>query len=981
MRLDRTDKRAYALIGSALRSAPELLQQVMDACQRMSIAPQLAEPNAQRQIEQAGLFIGVYPEQPTPETLAEYSLAAARNIPRLIFVRDDLPERDALIGLRAAPELIRFGTAEQLRAALINRLAALRDLKLESLHYVGAIPTPPEVYIAHPYTLLPSRQMIGRRLQLEVLSDWITERDHKVRLMNVVAIGGMGKSAMTWHWFSEIAPSLADFRGRMWWSFYESDAYFENFVIRALAYVTGSPEAEIREISAAERERELLEILDREPFLITLDGLERILIAYARMDAARMDDDSLDEETANVVAGALGIPKEAQGTIFTPNRLRKTADPRAGAFLRKLASVNASRILISTRLYPADLQHSSGYPILGSFAMFLSGLEDAEALALWRAYGCSGEDAELLPIFNAVQNYPLLIRALAGEVVASAQGDFAAWRRANSGFAPLRQSADAVRAHVMSYALRSLSAGARRTLETIAAFRMPTFYESLVPLLVKSVEAPEETDRSSSLGSILSNLLGRRQPEAFSGFASEAELDAALTDLEARGLVGWDKRANRYDLHPIVRGVVWNALDAQAQQGLYAALNAHFSAMPAVRLEDVRSLDDLTPSIELYNTLIGMGKYDEAYALYDARLNVPMLRRLSANLQRAELLEQLFPDGTERAPRLSTKIAQARAINDLALAYQMSGQPTRAAPLFLRAVNMAEYEGVPRNVAIGLMNFAEALRQVGDLYPAAMAANRALLIARAVNNLSDEVTALGVVALTRMAHGAYADAETALQRAIRLQMSLNHPQGLSVLYAFLAQLAVWRGEVEQARQHADQAWHYAQTLHYEADLVRARRFQGEALLLAGDLSGAEAAFIETLARARAASLTEHELGAVIGLAAVRLRAGMAEQARTTLEDVWEAAERGGFRLAQADALNVLASAEIAIERYQAAVQAAQAAVQMAWCMSEPYTYAHGMAQARATLNALGAPLPEGLPTVDFAQFGKAIEVELDPPQA
>lgn len=944
----------------------------------MSIAPHIAQPNMPRQIDEAGLFIGVYPQSPTPESFAEYSRAAARNLPCLIFLREGLPESDHLAALRAEPEAMTFSTAEQLRAALINRLASLRALKLESLHYVGIIPRPPEAYIAHPYTLLPSSQMIGRRMQLDVLSEWITAREHKVRLMNVVAIGGMGKSAMTWHWFSEIAPRLADFRGRMWWSFYESDAYFENFVIRALAYVTDSPEEEIREISATERERELLEILDREPFLIVLDGLERILIAYARMDAARLDDDSLDEETANVVAGALGIPKEAQGTIFTPNRLRKTADPRAGAFLRKLANVGASRILISTRLYPADLQHSSGYPILGSFAMFLSGLEDDEALALWRAYGCSGTEAELLPIFNAVQNYPLLIRALAGAVIASAGGDFAAWRRANSGFAPLRQSAEAVRAHVMSYALRSLSPGARRTLETVAAFRMPTFYASLVPLLVKPAEPQGQEAQQGGLRTALSNLLGKR-PAAFSGFVSEAELDAALTDLEARGLLGWDKRANRYDLHPIVRGVVWNALDEQAQQGLYAALNAHFSAMPAVRLEDVRSLDDLTPSIELYNTLIGMGKYDEAFALYDARLHLPMLRRLSANLQRAELLEQLFPDGIERAPRLSTKIAQARAINDLALAYQMSGRPTRAAPLFLRAVNMAEYEGIPRNVAIGLMNFAESLRQVGDLFPAAMSANRALLIARAINNVSDEVTALGILALTRMAYGAYADAEVALQRAIRLQTSLNHPQGQSVLHAFMAQLAVWRGEVARAQQYAEQAWHFAQTLHYEADLVRARRFQGEAALLAGDLSAAEAALIETLTRARAASLVEHELGAVIGLAEVRLRSGQPEQARTTLEDVWEAAERGGFRLAQADALNVLARAEIAIERPEAAVQAAQAAVQMAWCMSEPYTYARGMAQARQTLEKLGADLPEGLPAVDFAQFGAPVQVEIDPP--
>ncbi len=46
-------------------------------------------------------------------------------------------------------------------------------------------------------------------------------------------------------------------------------------------------------------------------------------------------------------------------------------------------------------------------------------------------------------------------------------------------------------------------------------------------------------------------------------FATDRELDAALSELEDRGLLGWDRRANRYDLHPIVRGVAWNGLDGR----------------------------------------------------------------------------------------------------------------------------------------------------------------------------------------------------------------------------------------------------------------------------------------------------------------------------------------------------------------------------------------------------------------------------------
>src|SRR3989442_14202031 len=109
--------------------------------------------------------------------------------------------------------------------------------------------------------------------------------------MSVVAIGGMGKSALTWKWFNDVAPQeMKRLAGRLWWSFYESDATFENFVIRALAYISHRSKKEIHKLPPMDRETQLLAILDREPFLLVLDGLELIPVAYARMEAAHMMD-------------------------------------------------------------------------------------------------------------------------------------------------------------------------------------------------------------------------------------------------------------------------------------------------------------------------------------------------------------------------------------------------------------------------------------------------------------------------------------------------------------------------------------------------------------------------------------------------------------------------------------------------------------------------------------------------------------------
>jgi hypothetical protein len=323
-----------------------------------------------------------------------------------------------------------------------------------------------------------------------------------------------------------IAPQeLPTLAGRVWWSFYETDARFDNFVLRTLGYVTGRSVEELRALRAPEREEELLDILDREPYLVVLDGVERLLLAYSRSDASRLADDDLDEQTAHRVAGAMGLPPGAAVSFTGQSRLRITVDPRTGVFLRRLVELRASRVLLTSRLFPRDLQTVTTEPVPGAQAYFLGGLTDTDAVDLWRALGNTGSQAELIELFATFDNYPLLIRALAGEVARfrPAPRDFAAWRRANLGFDPFSLPLVVQRqTHVLKYALGGLTEQGLRVLHTVAAFRSPTVFPTLAALLV-----------------------GDDRPCAI-----QAELDQVLTDLEDRGLLGWDRVSNRYDLHP-----------------------------------------------------------------------------------------------------------------------------------------------------------------------------------------------------------------------------------------------------------------------------------------------------------------------------------------------------------------------------------------------------------------------------------------------
>ena len=64
------------------------------------------------------------------------------------------------------------------------------------------------------------------------LTDWVARPStavYNARLLALVAIGGRGKSALAWTWFNGVAPNeMKPLAGRIWWSFYESDARLEN---------------------------------------------------------------------------------------------------------------------------------------------------------------------------------------------------------------------------------------------------------------------------------------------------------------------------------------------------------------------------------------------------------------------------------------------------------------------------------------------------------------------------------------------------------------------------------------------------------------------------------------------------------------------------------------------------------------------------------------------------------------------------------
>lgn len=162
------------------------------------------------------------------------------------------------------------------------------------------IPAPPAFYAEPRY--IGSHQFVGRQAQLDVLRDWAIPADaHPVLLFD--AIGGSGKSMLTWEWTTipEYATKVrTDWAGRFWYSSYERGAIMADFCRRALAYITREPFDTFKKQKTPELAERLLYHLQARPWLLVLDGLERVLVAYHRFDAAEVPDEEASRPTDQI---------------------------------------------------------------------------------------------------------------------------------------------------------------------------------------------------------------------------------------------------------------------------------------------------------------------------------------------------------------------------------------------------------------------------------------------------------------------------------------------------------------------------------------------------------------------------------------------------------------------------------------------------------------------------------------------------------
>jgi len=509
----------------------------------------------------------------------------------------------------------------------------------------------------------------------------------------------------------------------------------------------------------------------------------------------------------------------------------------------------AGRVLLTSRLFPNELAN-----LAGCRHERLENLALDDVVNFFEATGVKGTRAEIAQAIAPYGGHPLLVSLLARAIVKDRRmkGDIK-----TAGRHTVLDKLKGKHGHdILAAAYDEMSAERRELLSPIAAFRSPMDYEAL------------ET---------VATLKG-------------AKLDAALDELEARGLLLRDPDGERYDLHPIVRRYAYDRLADKA--GVHDRLREYFEARPAP--ERVETLADLTPTIELYWHTVGAGRFDEAQRLLRDRLIPnPLHFPFGAHQQVVELVEALFPAGEDQLPRLVSEGEQAWTLATLATSCGLSGEPRRAVAAFEAAISLAKKLDAGRNVAIGLGNMAEDQLKLGRLDGAERAVRRSIELCGKLESEFDEAVIHRELGRLLAYGGRFTEAQRELKVTTAYWRKTDHKQGLCVDEAYRALLDLLRGDASAALAAARKRHSIAASRENERDRIRAEWLLGWAQTALGETTAAEQDLNEALTRCRRINLVDLEPSILLALARLH-------QDRETAQKAIAIAERCEYRLNQAE---------------------------------------------------------------------------------
>ena len=834
------------------------------------------------------------------------------------------------------------------------------------------IPAPPALYAEPPY--IGSHVFVGRAAQLADLRDWALPADsHPILLFD--AIGGSGKSMLTWEWTTQHATLVrADWAGRFWYSFYERGAIMADFCRRALAYITGQPIDVFRKMKTPELGKLLLHHLQQRPWLLVLDGLERVLVAYHRIDAAELPDEEASQPTDQIAN------RDPCASIRPDN----------DDLLHALAAATPSKLLITSRLVPRVLLNNASQSIPGVLRVSLPGLRPADAESLLRSCGITGDS-------QAIQDYlkthcdchPLVTGVLAGLIndYLPDKGNFDAWAadptdgggRLNLANLDLVQR----RNHILKAGLDALPEKSRQLLSTLALISEAVDYPTLkafnpyLPPEPEEVEEPRDPKRQPEWGRMPDPEKKQAQQQYQAAverrkayqravdarlrsaefLAAPRELANTVRDLERRGLLQYDGLTRRHDLHPVVRGIAAGELRPEERDRYGQRVVDHFSARAHSPYNEAETLEDVRDGVRIVRTLLKMGRYQQAHDAYRGDLSIALLFNLEASVEVLSVLRPFFPQGWSTLPNAVGDDGGPYLASCAAGALEVTGELEEA--LVAYGAALAGYlQGAHwHDLSITLSNISLTLSKRNRLAQDDRCRLLNLNLATVTGN--DEVIfSARLDRFTQLAMiGRWDDAQTVWELLDSMgrdwSRSTYRPGSAEYLYAAFR---FQQGDLTEA--HLVAAERLAEAGKNRATVRDLHRFRGEWRLQQGEWALAAESLHEAVGLARAVGQTDAKAEAQLALASFHLGL-LADPGR-------EAAQ---LATAKQPSYGNLADLWLAIGDREEAKKLALAAYRWAWADGEPYVRRYDLNKARTLLEKLGAEIPH-LPPYDPAKDQK-----------
>ncbi|MFZ2276776.1 MAG: SIR2 family protein [Prosthecobacter sp.] len=768
------------------------------------------------------------------------------------------------------------------------------------------IPHPPAFYAKPDY--ISRHTFVGRTAQLQVLTDWAKPAD-TTSILLFEAIGGNGKSMLTWEWTTKHAEAARaghePWAGCFWYSFYEKGAIMRDFCLHALHYMTQQPMESLEKKPMADLRTALLAQLHARPWLLIMDGLERVLVAYHRIDAAEVRDEEVNRPTDKILNRD---PCDAIRDEDTD-------------LLRTLAASTPSKILISSRLIPRVLLNQAGIPLPGVKPLVLPGLDEADAEALLRSCGVVGASSDIrYYLTNYCGNHPLVIGVLAGLINSPGphRSDFDAWAADPEYGAKLNlASLDLIqsRNHILWAAMDALEPASRQLLSTLALLSSAVDYETVAAF---NPHVP----------------------------ANAKKLRDTITDLEQRGLLQYDPHERRYDLHTVVRGVAAGGMKDTDKESFGQRVVDHYAAQPHDPYEQASTMEDVENGLQVIRTLLKLGHYQQAADAFRGDLARALVFNLEAHVEILSLLRPFFPAGWAELPKDVSAADASYLANGAGAALHYCGEHQKALNTFgtallmdLRTDNWHEANIRLRNISRNLSaqnRVANALRVDALALQLATVREDDQSIFRSRLDLFADQSSAGL----NEAAATWQLLDTMGRnwgRAVYRQGRAEH---------YFAQFQFWQGNLKE--EHLIAAAVLAENDGNRTTLRGLHGLRGSWRLEQGEWALAAASFTQAVAMAREVCLVDVESETGLALAKHHLGQFTSEEAHSE-----------ALRLVQLrdPAHRLLAQFWQALGEPDQSKHHALSAYRCAWADGEPYVNRYELTKTTAMLQKMNIPVP------------------------